>query len=113
MYEVEETGGFSIVYLKGEVDLDRSPEARSVILGCLRKRNPLLIDLSGVTYIDSSGIASLVEGFQMARKMKLEFGLTSVNERTLSVLRLARLDRVFPIHDSLEARLSRKSNGKK
>jgi anti-sigma B factor antagonist len=56
-----------------------------------------------VTYIDSSGIASLVEAYQTAKKKGLRFGLLAVSEPVMSVLALARLDKVFPIHLSLPA----------
>ena len=107
MYSVKENGGYSVVHLTGEVDLNCSPEARKVILDCLRSNTPLLIDLSAVTYIDSSGIASLVEGYQVSRTLNLEFGLVGVSNRAMSVLRLARLDQVFPIFASVEDRLKR------
>jgi anti-sigma B factor antagonist len=60
-----------------------------------------MIDLSAVTYIDSSGVASLVEGYQTAKKQNLKFGLVGVSKAVLSVLQLARLDKVFPIHSSM------------
>ena len=65
----------------------------------------MLVDLSQVTYIDSSGVASLVEGFQTAKKMQLRFGLVGVSSAALSVLKLARLDRVFPIHATVKDRI--------
>ena len=104
-YNVKEENGYSIVELDGEVDLSCSPDARKQILDCLDNKNHLLIDLSGVTYIDSSGIASLVEGFQTAKKKDLKFGLIGVSDAAMSVLQLARLDKVFPIHGSVEERL--------
>lgn len=94
-------GGFTVVALSGEVDLHYSPEARKKILGQLNKNNNVLVDLSGVSYIDSSGIASLVEGFQLARNKKLQFGLVGVSDAAHQVLQLARLDRVFPIKDNV------------
>ena len=66
----------------------------------------MLIDLSAVSYMDSSGVASMVEGYQTARKMGLEFGLVAVAQSAMNVLKLARLDKVFPIHVSLEERLA-------
>jgi len=96
-----EEGGFAIIELHGEVDLSCSPEARKVILEQLNNHKPLMVDLSGVTYIDSSGIASLVEGYQTARKSELQFGLVGVSDAAMSVLQLARLDKVFPIFDSV------------
>lgn len=105
-FPVEEKQGFQVVLLNGEVDLSRSPDARKVILKCLKKMHNVLVDLSAVEYIDSSGVASLVEGFQYARSNNLEFGLVGVSEAAMSVLRLARLDQVFPIYASLDERLA-------
>ena len=111
MYPVKEKGGYAVVHLTGEVDLSCSPEARKVILDCLRNNSPLLVDLSEVTYIDSSGVASLVEGYQVSRTMNLDFGLVGVSDRAMSVLRLARLDQVFPIFASVEERLKSNQTG--
>jgi anti-sigma B factor antagonist len=60
-----------------------------------------------VTYIDSSGIASLVEALQDARKRGSRFALVSVSEAVHRVLQLARLDKVFAIHASLADALYR------
>ena len=104
-YQVDDQDGYAVVRLTGDVDLSHSPEARRIILGCLQRKSPLLVDLSGVDYIDSSGVASLVEGYQLSRSQKLDFGLIGVSDAAMNVLRLARLDKVFPIYPSLEARL--------
>lgn len=106
-FPVEEKQGFSVVTLKGEVDLNNSPDARKVILNCLKKNRPVMVDLSAVVYIDSSGVASLVEGFQYARSNDLDFGLIGVSDTAMSVLKLARLDQVFHIYESLTDRVSR------
>jgi len=98
-------GGYTVLQLEGEVDLSRSPEARKDILEVLKAGQHLLVDLSGVSYIDSSGVASLVEGYQVAKKKKLKFGLVGVSPSALGVLVLARLDKVFPIHASVEERI--------
>jgi anti-sigma B factor antagonist len=105
-YNIEENSGYAIVHLTGEVDLSRSPAARRAILDCLQEHRNVLVDLSNVSYIDSSGVASLVEGFQVSRRMSLDFALIGVSDTALSVLRLARLDQVFPIFATLEARLA-------
>ena len=104
-YQVKSDSGFDIVMLTGDVDLSCSPEARKAILACLDAGHDTLVDLSEVSYIDSSGVASLVEGFQTAKKSDLRFGLIGVSEAAMSVLELARLDKVFPIHADLQARL--------
>ena len=101
-YKIRNEGEFTVVALSGEVDLHYSPEARKQILAQLNKNNNVLVDLSGVSYIDSSGIASLVEGFQLARNKKLQFGLVGVSTAARQVLQLARLDKVFLIRDSIQ-----------
>ena len=99
---------YAVVSLEGSFDLHNSGQARRLILGCLQNSKPTLVDLNQVEYIDSSGVASLVEGFQIARERKLDFGLISGNENVMEVLKLARLDRVFPIYSSVQARLRNK-----
>jgi anti-sigma B factor antagonist len=102
-YQIEEIDDCTIVHLSGEVDLSHSPAAREAILDALLQRHNLLVDLSEVSYIDSSGVASLVEGFQVARQKRLDFALIGVSDAAMSVLRLARLDQVFPIFASQQA----------
>ena len=94
---------FKVLRLSGDVDLHSSPKAREAILVCLKQKSALFVDLSDVSYMDSSGVASLVEGYQTAKKQGLEFGLLAVAQPVMNVLKLARLDKVFPIHASLEA----------
>lgn len=108
-YQIRDESGFSVVSLTGEVDLSCSPDARQTILEKLEEKQNVLVDLSDVSYIDSSGVASLVEGFQTAKKYGLQFGLIGVSDSALSVLRLARLDKVFEIHASVQERLATSS----
>jgi anti-sigma B factor antagonist len=104
---VKKEGAFSVIALEGEVDLHVSPKARKEILHQLKQHNNVLVDLSGVTYIDSSGVASLVEGYQVAKSSQLEFGLVRVSDAAMQVLHLARLDQVFPIHASVSERIAK------
>ena len=100
-YPVAQHLHYSVISLSGEIDLNESPNVRKQILGSLKKNSNLLIDLSLVEYIDSSGVASLVEGLQTARSKKIHFALVGVSESAMQVLQLARLDTVFTIYDSL------------
>jgi len=100
-HSVREESGALVASFSGEVDLEHSPTARQVLLDCVGRSNKVLVDLSGVEYIDSSGVASLVEAFQEAKKSGVEFALVSVNDAARRVLELARLDKVFTIHDTL------------
>jgi anti-sigma B factor antagonist len=95
-------GGTAVVALSGEIDLQNSPLVRSELLRHLSDHADLVVDLSGVAYIDSSGIASLVEAFQTARRQGTRFSLAAVSPAALRVLQLARLDEVFPLHARLD-----------
>jgi anti-sigma B factor antagonist len=101
-HRVREERGILVVSFEGDVDLEYSPKARRVLLDSVKRQRDVLVDLSGVSYIDSSGVANLVEAFQLARQEGTGFALVSVNAAALRVLRLARLDKVFTIHASLE-----------
>jgi len=101
--DTREQQGYRIVTVAGEVDLSWSAEIRAAILAALEAGSPVLVDLAAVAYIDSSGIASFVEGYQRARQLGLQFGLLAVSLPVLAVLRLARLETVFPIHPDLTA----------
>ncbi len=101
-HQIREENDAIIVALEGDVDLQSSPEARTVLLDCVAKKKPVLVDLSGVGYIDSSGVASLVESLQTARKSGGNVILVAVSEGALRVLQLARLDKVFTICDTVE-----------
>lgn len=101
-HEVREEEKATIITLSGDVDLQNSHQARSILLAGVERNLPVFVDMSQVDYIDSSGIASLVEGLQIARKQGCELALVSVSEQALKVLRLARLDQVFTLYASLE-----------
>jgi anti-sigma B factor antagonist len=99
---VTSESGFDLIKLSGEVDLQFSPQLREKILGCLKAGHPLLIDLAKVSYIDSSGIASLVEGFQTAKTSKLQYGLLNISSTAMQVLTLTRLDKIFDLYSSTD-----------
>ena len=93
---------YDLLQLNGEVDLHYSPTLREKILGSLKGGKALLVDLENVRYIDSSGIASLVEGFQTAKSAKLHYGLLNVSTAAMQVLTLTRLDKIFSLYSSAD-----------
>ncbi len=106
-YKTREEGGAQIVSFTGDIDLQSSPEVRKVLLAGVEEGSAVLVDLSGVEYIDSSGVASMVESFQNARKKNQGYVLVSVSEAAMRVLQLARLDKVFDICDSVDEALEK------
>lgn len=100
--DTQEINGVVVVGLEGEVDLQHSPRLRKVLMDLMLEQRDVLVDMARVAYIDSSGIASLVEAYQMARKNRNRFTLVSISQPAMRVLQLARLDKVFAIADTVE-----------
>ena len=96
-----------IIDVQGEVDLYSSPMMREYIFKTIKQQRPqiLIIDLSRVTYTDSSGIATLVEGLQLSQEYKACFKLVGLSQAVLEVFQLARLERVFDIYATEEEAL--------
>lgn len=99
----EKLDDYTVVRVSGEVDLSWSQQVRRAILDALGANAHVGVELSQVSYIDSSGIAALVEGFQNARGKGQKFALVGASKPVLAVLQLARLDKVFPLFPSIEA----------
>jgi anti-sigma B factor antagonist len=103
---VREVQGSLVVTLEGEIDLDRAPAIRLLLLDCVSQGRDVLVDLAQVTYIDSSGIASLVEALQNAGKGGTQLVLVAISQQARRVFELARLDKVFAIHPDIDAALA-------
>ena len=87
-----------LITVKGEVDLYSSPELRTAILDAVpAAAAEVAVDLSGVDYIDSSGVATLVEGLKSAREHDKKFVLVKPAASVRQVLELARLDSIFEV----------------
>lgn len=78
-----------------------SPVVRKVLLDLVKTATPVAVDLSAVTYMDSSGVATLVEALQNAKKLGQGFVLVAPTGSVLGVIKLARLDKVFRIVSSV------------
>jgi anti-sigma B factor antagonist len=94
----------TIFDISGDIDLATSPELRKALLRELRElRMPrVVLNLKAVRYIDSSGVASLVEGLKASRDVGSRFILFGLNTTVREVLQLSKLLRIFEIYDSEE-----------
>jgi anti-sigma B factor antagonist len=95
-------GEITIVDLVGQIDLGSSPALRKTLLNSLKTTKHMAINLGGVSYIDSSGIASLVEVLKEAQNTKKRLVLFGVGGAVLQVLQLTRLTGVFEIAQTEE-----------
>lgn len=98
--------GAAVIEIEGNIDIQHSPEVRKVILENLEKSKPVIVNLSKVHYIDSSGIASLVEGLRKAKDVKGRFILVGPTKAARELFELTRLITVFEIYDTEDQALN-------
>jgi anti-sigma B factor antagonist len=92
----------TILDISGDIDLAHSPEVRKMVLVEFReKRTPrVILNLRDVNYIDSSGVASLVEGLKASRDVGSRLILFGLSPIAHEVLQLSRLLKIFEIYDT-------------
>ena len=100
-YRLTDEGGAIVIAFEGDIDLECSAEVRALLLDCVSREPVVVVDMSGVAVIDSSGVATFLEAYQGARTKEGTFVLAAVGETVLRVLKLARLDGVFTLADSV------------
>jgi anti-sigma B factor antagonist len=92
----------AVVDLEGAIDLGNSTVLRATLFETLQTTPRLALNMSAVRYIDSSGIATLIEALKKSRDLKKDFLLFGVGERVHAVLKLTNLLGVFQIFDTEE-----------
>jgi len=98
--------GHGVLEVRGEVDMHSSPRVREAQIRLLKEgARRIVIDLSGVAYMDSSGIATLIEGLQWCRREGRDFRLVGLSPAVRDVFELARLADVFDIFSTRDAAL--------
>jgi len=96
-----------IVDLTGDITLYNSPDLRRMLMELLKVKSVprVLVNLTSVKYIDSAGVACLVEALKVSRELKLEFALFGLSSVAKEVFELSRLIRVFEVYDTEEEAL--------
>lgn len=102
---LRQSGTTVIVDVVGDIDLQNSPRLRKTLLDALAQSPRVVVNLQQVHYIDSSGIASLVEGLKESQNLKNRFVLFGLSKPAREVLRLTRLINVFEVYETEEQAL--------
>ncbi len=94
----------TLVAIEGDVDFTRTPDLRNALMHLLERPQPrLVVDLADVDYMDSSGVATLVEALQVQRKRNHKMVLCNLQDKVRSIFEIARLNMVFTIVDDVAA----------
>jgi anti-sigma B factor antagonist len=97
----------NVLPLEGEIDLHVSPRVAAALSAMVEQKPPrLVVDLSRVSYLDSSGLAVLIEGMQNVEAYGGKFFLAGLQENVRPIFEIARLDQVFIIFPHVDAALA-------
>src|SRR3954453_3553939 len=87
-----------ILALEGDIDMHRSPVVKETLEPLIAQKMPrILVDLSAVTYIDSSGLATMIETLQRIQSYGGKFAMFGLRASVRSIFEIARLDQIFRI----------------
>lgn len=96
-YNEKNTDSSIIIEVSGDVDLDKTDEFRNQVFNAFDKEHKVILDMSQVSYIDSSGISVLIESHQKAQELGKDFVILKPSESVTSVIEMAKLDTFFVI----------------
>jgi anti-sigma B factor antagonist len=104
----ENHGGVAVLSLSGEIDLGTVPRLRDRLVraAAAHRGTRLLVDLDGVTVLDSAGLGVLLGGLRRMRASGGDLVLVCASTRVGELLRSVNLDRVFSIHATLAGAMS-------
>src|SRR3954447_23546268 len=96
-----------LIVVEGELDLSSSSELRRQVEASLREgRNCVVIDLSDVTHMDSTGLASLIAAHQLTAERRGRLALVITSESVRRMVEVRGLDRLFTIASTREEGLA-------
>ena len=98
--------GRTIVEVAGEIDVYTAPKLREQLAELVDSgRYDIVVDMTGVEFLDSTGLGVLVGGLKRVRSHDGSLALVCNQERILKIFRITGLTKVFPIHDTLDEAL--------
>jgi anti-sigma B factor antagonist len=90
--------------LDGRLNLVSAPQLKAAVTTAVQDGYPrVVVDLSAVTFLDSSGLGALIAGLKATRQAGGDLRMTGANEQVRTVLRLTNLDRVLRPYETVEA----------
>lgn len=97
----------SVVHLSGRLDIASAADTKRLFATTVQGGTPrLVVDLEGITFIDSSGLSALVSGLRSSRQAGGDLRLAAAGEQPKAVLALTSLDQVFQLYPSVGEALS-------
>jgi anti-sigma B factor antagonist len=99
--ETRQADGVTIVSCSGRIVFgDEATALRDNLKRVLNSSRQIVLNLSGITYIDSGGLGTLVGAYSSARSAGADIKLTGLGQRIRDVLQITKLVTVFEVYDS-------------
>ncbi len=99
---VDHRGSDTVVRLNGRIDVDSSPDLRDCLSGILSEEplpRAITVDLAGVPYVETSGIATLIEALKIARRRQMTFCLQGLGGAVLRLFEVTGVLALFEVSD--------------
>jgi anti-sigma B factor antagonist len=101
-FDVESLGTVRVLVLGGELDIATTPKVRRVLHDLLAESaDPLVVDLGGVGFMDSSGLAVLVSGHKRACVQGTPYAVSRLRPPVAKVFALTHADQLIPVLDEV------------
>ena len=97
---IRNVGDAKVMAVEGDVDLGTSPAFRRALFETLPLAPKLALNLEAIKYIDSSGIATLIEALKDSQRLHKEFVLFGLSPAVQEVFRLTHVIRIFRVFDT-------------
>jgi anti-sigma B factor antagonist len=110
---VRECDGHVVVALRGELDIADAVRVAAALAAAASRHRAIVVDLAGLEFIDSSGVAALARGRKQARHAGGDLLLAAPRQQVLRVLALTRLIEAFPVHASVEEAAANARNSRR
>jgi anti-sigma B factor antagonist len=101
-----QAGDVTVVSVSGEVDMVSAPALRAAVNANLVDNGKLVLDLSGVSFLGSAGLAVLVEAAQQSRSRAVAFGVVAADRAVTRPIVATGLGEVFDVHKTLDEALA-------
>ncbi len=95
---IENKNGLTVCHIEGEIDINTSPGIKKSLDKLLQSKTPkIIVNLAKVSYVDSSGLATLVEILKNMRSYGGRLRLTNLSPKVKSLFEITKLEKLFEI----------------
>lgn len=96
----------TVLRVAGRIDMTTSDAFRDRMLALLKTSGPLVVDMSGVSYISSAGLRALMLGSRQAHSAGTRLAVAAAQSVVMEIFKISRFDKVLSCHETVDAALA-------